>query len=190
MKASQLVSLLFTVALFHLYLVTNAQIISDFTLNNTSNDKPFMLSSLKEPIGIVVIFVSNDCPFVESYNNRIDQIHNQFNDQGIKLVLINSNSSDQKSGQEIAEQEYSYPYLIDPDQKISKLFEARKTPEAFLLRPNGSQYHVVYRGAIDDNPQNEDDVDFSYLVNAIDRMLQKKAIGRISRHPIGCMIKS
>ncbi len=109
--------------------------------------------------------------------------------------FINSNSPDLNSIESLKmmerrgqEQEFLFPYLSDPDQRVSKLFGARKTPEAFLLKPNGSQYHIVYRGAIDNNPQNENDVDDNYLVDAANRILQRKVIGKRSRYPAGCMI--
>lgn len=159
------------------------------------NEEPFVLSSLKETTGIIAIFISNDCPYVDAYISRIKKISNQFEDHGISLILINSNSSDHDGIESITmmkqrgqEQEFLFPYLSDPNQRISKLFGARKTPEAFLLKPNGSQYHIVYRGAIDDNPQNENDVDDNYLIDAANRMIQRKAISNRSRHPAGCMI--
>jgi len=191
MKAFALIGSLFTVVFIQLSFVSNGQIISDFTLPNVKDGKPFILSSLKDPVGVVVIFVGNDCPFVESYQSRIEQIHDHFGSQGVLLILINSSTADSntRANYGLLNKDYPFPYLIDLDKKVTKLFKARKTPEAFLLKPNGSQYHVVYKGAIDDNPQNENDVDFSYLSDAINRMLQRKSISRVSQHPTGCMIK-
>jgi hypothetical protein len=87
------------------------------------------------------------------------------------------------------EENYDFPYLADADQQAVQLLGAQKTPEAFLLVKQGSGYRVVYSGAIDDNPQVEQDVDNAYLANAIEALLANNTAGIPSQRPTGCMIK-
>ena len=188
-------------ALFFICITINsalsAQIISDFTLQNVSDESTISLSSYSDSKGVVVIFTSNNCPYSKLYENRILELYRAYSGSGLSFILINSNSpqispEDQmpKMKSKATKKSYPFPYLADKDQKVSKAFSARKNPEAFLLKPNGSQYHIVYRGSIDDNPQNDRDVQNAYLVNAIERLLQNKPIQMDNSRPVGCMIKS
>ena len=70
------------------------------------------------------------------------------------------------------------------------MFGAKKTPEAYLLKPNGQKFSVVYKGAIDDNPQNPSDIGEAFLKNAIEIVIKGESINHMKSRPVGCMIKS
>jgi hypothetical protein len=59
----------------------------------------------------------------------------------------------------------------------------------YLLKPEASNFKVVYSGAIDDNPQVPADVSQQYLKNAINGLLTGKPSQTASERPTGCMIK-
>lgn len=83
----------------------------------------------------------------------------------------------------------SIPYLADKDQTLMSMLDARKSPEAFLLKNNNGSFSVVYKGAIDDNPQVEADVRHNYLRDAIDIMLTNQKIETPEVRPVGCNLK-
>jgi hypothetical protein len=58
-----------------------------------------------------------------------------------------------------------------------------------LLKNEKGTFRVVYKGAIDDNPQVASDVSRKFLKDAIDNVLQNSAIGKIDIHPTGCVIR-
>jgi hypothetical protein len=64
----------------------------------------------------------------------------------------------------------------------------RKTPECFLLQQSNGKFTVVYRGAIDDNAQSENEVDHHYLKAAIEKLLAKQKIEVPDVRPVGCSI--
>ena len=69
---------------------------------------------------------------------------------------------------------------------MARIFGATRTPHIYLF---DDKDNLVYRGAIDDNPKDADDVDESYLKNAMDAMLSGKSIKVASTKAIGCGIK-
>ncbi len=174
-----------------------AQTISDFSLTNAVDESIVSLSSFNGAKGIALIFTSNNCPYAKLYEDRILDLYRKYVDSGLKILLINSNNPESSPEDELSKMKtkamskgYPFPYLADKSQEISKLLGARKNPEVFLLKPAGSQYKVVYKGSIDDNPQNADDVTDSYLKEAIELLIRNKPVPKINNRPVGCMIKT
>lgn len=174
----------------------NGKIISGFSLLNTVDNSQLSLSSFQNKKGIVIIFTSNFCPYSKLYEDRIESLANEFSGKGIQFILINPNNpqaskddSIEEMAKKATENGYKFPYLADKDQVVSNSLGASKTPEVFLLKPEGSNFKVVYSGAIDDNPQVPADVDQQYLRNAITSALAGKQPQTVSERPTGCMIK-
>ncbi|MGB3180554.1 MAG: thioredoxin family protein [Cyclobacteriaceae bacterium] len=172
------------------------QVIPDFALKDARTQQEVRLADYNSAKGIVVIFTSNYCPYSKLYEGRIKSLSNTYSGKGIQFLLINPNSginNDHESMSEMArkarEENYSFPYLADASQQAVQQLGAQKTPEAFLLVRQGKGYRVVYSGAIDDNPQVEQDVDNAYLATAIDALLASNTSGISTQRPTGCMIK-
>ncbi|MFA0962789.1 thioredoxin family protein [Roseivirga sp. BDSF3-8] len=173
-----------------------SQVISDFALKDARTQQQVSLKDFGSAKGIVVIFTSNYCPYSKLYDNRIKNMANAYSGKGIQFLLVNPNTgvnNDHESIGEMArkarEEGYDFPYLADATQEAVRQLGAQKTPEAFLLTPQGNGFRVVYSGAIDDNPQVEQDVKEAYLRNAIDALLSNNTAGISPQRPTGCMIK-
>src|SRR5687767_6208944 len=67
--------------------------IENFTLTNAISNQPVSLSNYASDKGVVLIFTSNYCPYSKLYEDRIIALANQFENQGIKFLLVNSNTS-------------------------------------------------------------------------------------------------
>jgi hypothetical protein len=67
--------------------------------------------------------------------------------------------------------------------------KATRTPEVFVLQPVQNQFKVIYRGAIDDNPQSASDVNHAYLKNTLLNLLNNNKIELNQTRPVGCLIK-
>ncbi len=184
----------------HLFLFFNlplsSQTISDFSLTNAIDESSFSLSNYHDAKGIAIIFTSNYCPYAKLYEDRILNLYAKYEAAGINFLLVNSNNpalspADKKPQmKDKAESKgYPFPYLVDNNQQVSKLLGATKNPEAFLLKPTGSEYKVVYRGSIDDNPQNVNDVHDAYFQEAVEMLIRNRPVPQINSRPIGCMIK-
>ncbi|MCR9253018.1 MAG: redoxin domain-containing protein [bacterium] len=143
----------------------------------------------------LVIFTSNVCPYSEYYKDRIKDLYDQCESIGIQLVLVNSNSSEVKPEEstelmkkQSLDEEFSFPYLADKEQLAQKTLDAKKNPEAFLIKKSNQSLEVLYRGSIDDNPRSEKGVRQNYLESAIKKALEGKSSE--STHAFGCSIKN
>lgn len=170
--------------------------IQDFTLKNAVNGEEFSLSSYQDAGAIVVIFTSNYCPYSKLYEERIQNLAGSYQNQGIRFILINPNNPErskvegiQKMAEKAQAASFEFPYLSDSEQKVADMFGAEKTPEAFLLKNEKRAFRVVYRGAIDDNPQVASDVGRKYLKEAIDKLLLNHTVEESDIRPTGCVIR-
>ncbi|HYG01717.1 MAG TPA: redoxin domain-containing protein [Chryseosolibacter sp.] len=168
------------------------QELTKFELTNVLNNQTISLETYPSCEGLVIIFTSNDCPYDDYYRNRIEKLAETYNDR-VPVLLVNSNTDPAESNENMVKEAkqsgITVPYLADKDQTLMTTLEARKSPEAFLLRNNGGKFTVVYHGAIDDNPQVEADVRKSYLRDAIDIMLSKQQVATPEVRPVGCSLK-
>ncbi len=161
--------------------------VPDFTLKDAM-DKEHSLKGLShDKKGIVVMFVSTQCPVSNEYNERILALHSDYKDQGVQFVGINSNRNE--SVEEIAEHnkanKFDFVVLKDLKNKIADKFGARRTPEVYLL---DEEQILRYRGAIDNNQK---DPETHYLREALDLVLAEKEIpeDRKRTKAFGCTIK-
>ena len=172
------------------------QSISGFKLQDELGKSTYDLDNSKDKRAIVVVFFSNQCAYAKHYVGRIKSLDQKFGRQGVEVVLINSNAdtytpeeSAEKMRQFAADNGLNLPYLSDKEKSVKTLFGAKRTPEVFVLKPLNNQFNIVYRGAIDDNPQVESDVNHHYLDDAVVSLLSGKSIELKSTRTVGCLIK-
>ena len=143
--------------------------------------------------GVLIIFSCNTCPYViknQQRNNAIAE-HALKNDLGV--IIINSNealrqSEDSYKSMQIyaKQQKYNWHYTVDDNSVIADAYGATRTPEVFLLNATGN---IMYKGAIDDNPSDAEDVTRQHLKLAIDEMVNNKKIAVKESKSVGCSIK-
>jgi thiol-disulfide isomerase/thioredoxin len=150
-----------------------------------------VLSSLKGEQGTVVIFWSNQCPWVRRYESRVTELVDAFSEKGIGFVLINANDSVAFPRENTAEsgrnaQRYQLPYLIDEGSRLARAFGATQTPHIFLFDPSDV---LVYVGKLDDSPGDPGNVQNSYLKEALTLVLQGNPVVTAETPAFGCQIK-
>ena len=146
--------------------------------------------------GIIVVFTANTCPYAIAYQDRLIALDKKYNPPGYPVIAINANSPDVSSGdsykkmQERAKTKgFSFPYLFDEGQEVTNTYGARVTPHIFLLKKEGSQYKVVYTGALDNDTKNINPAKELYVEDAIASLEAGKEIEVISTKAIGCTVK-
>jgi len=152
--------------------------------------------SLKEASGengLLVIFSSNTCPWVIAWEDRYNDLHEIAQKNGVGMIVINSNEAqrdDEDSFEAMKEHSrqlnYSFSYVLDKDHEVADAFGATRTPHVFLF---DKDLNLVYRGAIDDNSRNKNEVTKPYLINAIGNMVSNKTIDPATTRSLGCTIK-
>lgn len=170
--------------------------IINFQLKNAIDGEMVSLDSYKNNKAVVLVFTCNHCPFSKKYEQRLIDMALNYDNQGIAFILINPNDpsyfpeDDEKSMKERAiNKKYPFPYLVDADQSISDLFNASKTPEVFLLENKNSKFVLVYKGAIDDNVYDAEDIDAYYLKDALNQTIRGEKVRLAVVKSVGCSIK-
>lgn len=140
---------------------------------------------------LVVVFTCNHCPYAQAVRERIMHLASDFEDVGVQFVAINSNDADsypEDSLENMADEEYNYnfPYLYDETQAVAKEFGAICTPDIFVYN---SEHELVYRGRVDDNWQEPENVKSEDLRDALKAIVDGEQPS-VDQHPsMGCSIK-
>lgn len=173
-------------------LTTSAQSIQNFSLVNAADGKTISLNSYSSTAGVAVIFTSNDCPFDQYYLDRIRSLNDTYSSK-IPVLLINAHNDPKESLESMkayaSRCSLKMPYLADKEQVVLNQFNARKSPEVFLLKNTSGKFTIVYHGAIDDNAQTSSEVRNTYLQTAIDNLLAGEKIEQSDVRPVGCSIR-
>ena len=144
--------------------------------------------------GLLVIFLSNHCPFVKHIRTELAVFARDVQEKGLSVVAISSNDVEThpEDGPEMMAQEkrdagYPFPYLFDETQKVAKAYRAACTPDFFLF---DGDFRLVYRGQFDGSrPGNDVPVTGADLRAAAEALLAGDAVS-LDQHPsIGCNIK-
>jgi peroxiredoxin len=167
----------------------------DFSLKNVDG-KMFSLADKAEAKGFIVVFTCNHCPFSKMYETRIQALDMLFAGQGYPVVAINPtdpaaypDDTFDKMVSIAREHAYTFPYLDDETQVITRWYGATNTPHAFVLNKEGGKLVVRYVGAIDDNAQDEQKAQKHYVAEAVNSLLAGKPVTTPKTKAIGCGIK-
>lgn len=141
----------------------------------------------------LILFICNHCPYVHKYAARIRRMVSDYGHLGLRIWAINSNDVVRQPADSFDQMPaiadlIGLPgsYLYDATQDVARLFQAERTPEAFLFNSDG---HLVYQGAIDDNAEHVREVEQHYLRDAIESVLTNQQIQNQYIPPAGCTIK-
>ena len=169
--------------------------VADFSLKNVDG-KMVSLSDYKSAKGVIVIFDCNTCPYSKAYNSRIIDLNKKYASSGFPVITINPNDPAQSAGdsfermvQQAREKGYTFPYLVDESQEVSRAFGATNTPHVFIVRREGSAFKLVYIGAIDDSARDQSAIKRKYVEETVDALLEGKPVPSTRTKAIGCTIK-
>jgi len=166
--------------------------IIDFKLKSTDG-KYYSLEDFNKNKVIVIIFMCNHCPYVLAVINRLIKLQNYFKDKYVQFIGISPNdvqSYPEDSYENMIKfyktHKMNFPYLYDETQEIAKKYDAVCTPDIYVYDNNRV---LKYRGRIDDNWQNENEVKNEELRNAINLILDSKEPDENQFPSMGCSIK-
>ena len=172
--------------------------IDGFSLNDFRG-KVHSLADYQDSKAVVVAFIGIECPLAKLYVSRLESLAAEFGDQGVTVLAIDSNRQD--SITELtgfaARHKMTVPILKDPDNRVADLFDAKRTPEVYLL---DSDRVVRYYGRIDDQygqHLGENGKRISYqlteprrkdLAIAVEETLAGKQVSQPLTEVVGCLI--
>src|SRR6202041_1608909 len=151
---------------------------------------------------LAVIFTCNHCPIAQMYEQRIQQLANDYKSKGVALVAIQPNdpkairideldSSD--LGDTLAEMKIrvqykhlTYPYLYDGEtQSVTRAYGPQATPHIFIF---DKERRLRYEGRFDNNYRVEK-VTTEDARNAVDALLAGTPIAVPHTTAFGCTTK-
>ena len=143
--------------------------------------------------GLLVMFSCNTCPVVGKYQSRTLETAKFATDNGIGVILLNSNEATRSGGESFddmkeygKDQGYPFSYVVDKNSAMADAFGATRTPEVFLFDKSGK---LVYHGAIDDNANAPGEVTRKHAKIAIEEMVAGKNVSTTKTRFVGCTIK-
>lgn len=167
-------------------------VIIDFELKGTDG-KIYSLDSFASNSVIVIIFMCNHCPYVKAVVDRLVRLQSEFRDKGVQLVGISPNDVDSYPEDSFdnmktfsRERNLNFPYLIDENQITAGNYDAVCTPDIYVY---DSKRLLRYRGRLDDNWKEEENVKSKDLESAIKSILNNEEITLEQIPSMGCSIK-
>lgn len=150
---------------------------------------------------LVVIFHCNHCPTAQAYEDRIIQLHKDYQDRSVAVVVISPNDpqavrldelgftdvSDSFEEMKIRAKDrgFRFPYLYDGEkQEVSAAYGVLATPHVFVF---DEQRKLRYVGRIDDSDIKE--VKSPDARNALDALLAGKPVPVEKTRVFGCSTK-
>lgn len=189
-----------SVALFLLsipvWAYTIGDTVADFRLRNVDGQFLTLSQYAQNARGVIVVFTCNSCPYAKAYEERIIELHREFAPKGFPVLAIQPNDPErspedsyENMQRRASEKGYPFPYLWDETQEIARRFEARRTPQVYVLERRGESFRVAYIGAIDDNTEDPKAVTRHYVAEAVTALLEGKTPSVTQTRAVGCTIK-
>ena len=176
--------------------------VKDFKLKGV-DDKTLSLYAYlksKKAKGVVIVFTCNTCPYAIASEDRLLTFNKRYGAAGYPVVAINPNVSNRdypgeafdKMQERAKEKGFNFPYLVDSDQFVARIFGATRTPHVFVAQFDDKQpanLLLRYKGAFDDNPMKAKAVEKRYVEEAVRDLLLNKEVRTTEAKSIGCSIK-
>jgi peroxiredoxin len=137
---------------------------------------------------VVVMFIATKCPYSNAYNERMKEMASAYEKKGVLFVGINSNKTEpaEEVTAHAKQHGHTFPIMKDPGNKVADLYDARHTPEVYVVDSEGK---LRYHGRIDENYEDASKVASPDLKNALEELLSGKAIAKAETKAFGCSIK-
>ena len=162
-----------------------------FSLPATDGNN-YALEDFNDPF-LVVFFTCNHCPYVIGSDENTRQAADQFADEGVRFVAINSNSKKTYAEddfdhmvQRMETNNFPWLYLYDESQEVAFAYGGLRTPHFYVF---DSERKLVYTGRAVDNPHKTDKMTVNDLDRALEELTTGKPISVPLTNPLGCNVK-
>jgi peroxiredoxin len=169
----------------------------EFTLTD-SNGQSHNLSDFKGKF-VVLEWLNHGCPFVKKHydGGNMQGLQKEYTGKDVVWLSIVSSAPGKQGNMspeetnKTKEEKDAAPtaVLIDADGTVGKLYDAKVTPELFVINPEGT---LIYMGAIDDkNSVEPADVAGAknHVKQALDEAMAGKPVSEPTTAAYGCGVK-
>ncbi len=142
---------------------------------------------------LVIFFTCNHCPYVIGSDEDTRAIAEQFSEQAVRFVAINSNSKNtyaedsfEHMVERMDEHKFPWTYLYDESQNVAEAYGALCTPHFYIF---DEARKLIYIGRAIDYPRAWESAHTHELVDALKEHLAGEPIRTPITNPIGCNVK-
>ena len=143
----------------------------DFELPGTDGSVYHLARRLESHLAIAIVFLSAACSTSTQVLIRLQQLQAEFAEKGFTVIGISANDRVQVPEDDlpcmetfVERNKIAFPYIRDVTQDVARAFHVTCTPEVFLL---DQESRIRYQGAIDDSPEDGNQVTKRYLRSAV-----------------------
>ena len=141
----------------------------------------------------VVVFTCNHCPYALAWHDRVLDVARDYGERGVRVLAVNPNDDARYPADSFqamkdrveADGGWPLPYLRDESQEVARAYDAKTTPDVFVLDGEG---RLRYRGAPDLDYQ-DPRKNAEWLRGAIDALLDGRDPDPAETEPVGCSVK-
>jgi peroxiredoxin len=167
----------------------------------TATDSQGRIQTLDQYRGkyVVLEWHNQGCPFTRKHyvSGNMQNLQKEWTAKGVVWFTVIS-SAPGTQGYVTPPQENAYlaqmhaaptAVLLDPDGKVGHLYNAKTTPQMFVIDPQGK---LIYAGAIDDKPTPDpDDIRGAdnYVSDALTAAMAGKSVATPYSRSYGCSVK-
>jgi len=148
---------------------------------------------------VVLEWHNQGCPYTHKHyaSGNMQALQKEWTAKGVVWFTVIS-SAPGKQGYVTDSEENAYlaemhadptAVLMDPEGKLGRLYDAKTTPEMYVIDPQGK---LIYEGAIDDHPTPDvSDIKGAdnYLNDALSEAMAGKSVAHAYTRPYGCSVK-
>ena len=148
---------------------------------------------------VVLEWHNRDCPYARKHydSGNMQRLQKKWTDKGVAwLTVISSGPGTQgfvtpSQEDQYLEKMHASPtaVLMDPAGTLGRLYDAKTTPQMFVIDPQGT---LIYQGAVDDRSStNQKDLDGAnnYVDAALSEAMANKPVTEPVTRPYGCSVK-
>lgn len=165
----------------------------DFTLPAANGQTINAYATLKGSVGLILVFMSENCPYVQAWASSINAIARDFAPAEMRTFAINPTAATQSPTDTLAQmakwsqqEDFVFPYLYDENQQVARAYGIEAIPEIFIFDAVGI---LRYHGAIDDNSEDGAAVTNPYARKALAEYLDGKTVMMPETTPVGCPVE-
>ncbi|SDD67856.1 redoxin domain-containing protein [Kordiimonas lacus] len=148
---------------------------------------------------VMLEWTNHDCPYVRKHysSGNMQQTQRALTEAGVIWISVISSAPGKQGHVTAAEADqlsesrgtYNDMLVLDPSGEIGRLYDAKTTPQMFLIDTEGT---LQYMGAIDDRPSTRAsslEGASNYALQAWQQLAAGEAVTPNSTQPYGCSVK-
>jgi len=135
----------------------------------------------------------NHCPYVKAQAEELRKLSEEFSSIAVVGINPNADTHPQDSVEKMEDfveenglKGSNFYYLVDADQEVAKEYDAKCTPDPFLL---DWRHRLFYHGRLNDKAGPNDELNEREMKQIIEDLLKRKDAPEDQKPSQGCSIK-